>query len=98
MCYMVHMRRIGVRELRQHASEHLRRVRAGETVEITERGRPVAMLVPLGTETGRLDLLTLQGRLGADLGDVLELGAPLAAAGDRATPSEELRRMRDDER
>jgi len=92
------MRRIGVRELRQHASEHLRRVRAGETVEITERGRPVAMLVPLATEASRLDMLTMQGRLGADLGDVLALGAPLTAAAGRASPGEALREMREDER
>lgn len=92
------MRRIGVRELRQNASEHLRRVREGETCEITERGRPVAMLVPLATETSRLDLLTMQGRLGADVGDVLALGAPLAPAAGRPSPGEELRRMREDER
>ncbi|MGH8995261.1 MAG: type II toxin-antitoxin system Phd/YefM family antitoxin [Acidimicrobiales bacterium] len=40
------MDRIGVRELRQHASRYLVRVAAGETIEVTDRGRPVAMLVP----------------------------------------------------
>lgn len=38
--------RIGVRELRQHASRYLDKVKAGETVEITERGELVALLVP----------------------------------------------------
>ena len=37
----------GIRELRQRASELLRRVEAGETIEITDRGRPVAVLAPL---------------------------------------------------
>jgi prevent-host-death family protein len=41
------MMRIGVRELRQHASRYLARVKAGETIEVTERGRPVAVLAPL---------------------------------------------------
>jgi prevent-host-death family protein len=36
-----------IRELRQRASELLRRVEAGETIEITDRGRPVAVLAPL---------------------------------------------------
>lgn len=45
------MTRIGVRELRQHASRHLARVKAGETVEVTERGRLVALLVPPGPAT-----------------------------------------------
>lgn len=41
------MERIGVRELCQHASRYLARVRLGETVEVTERGRPIAHLVPV---------------------------------------------------
>jgi len=41
------MDRIGVRELRQHASQYLDRVAKGETLEITDRGRPVARLAPL---------------------------------------------------
>jgi prevent-host-death family protein len=40
------MDRIGVRELRQHASRYLARVAGGETLEVTDRGRPVALLVP----------------------------------------------------
>jgi prevent-host-death family protein len=38
--------RIPVRELRNHVSEVLRRVEAGETLEITVNDRPVALLVP----------------------------------------------------
>lgn len=41
------MESIGVRELRQNASRYLSRVAAGELIEITERGRPVARLVPI---------------------------------------------------
>jgi prevent-host-death family protein len=41
------MRSIGVRELRQHASRYLAEVAAGEPIEITDRGRPVARLVPI---------------------------------------------------
>ena len=44
------MERIGVRELRQHASRYLARVVRGETLEVTDRGRPVARLVPLHTD------------------------------------------------
>jgi prevent-host-death family protein len=41
------MTSIGVRELRQRASEFLRRVEAGETLEVTDRGRPIALLTPI---------------------------------------------------
>jgi antitoxin (DNA-binding transcriptional repressor) of toxin-antitoxin stability system len=39
------MNQVGVRELRRQASAILRRVAAGETVEVTDRGRPVAILL-----------------------------------------------------
>lgn len=38
---------IGIRELKSHLSAYLRRVKAGETVVITERGKPVGRIVPL---------------------------------------------------
>lgn len=41
------MRRVGIRELRQNASRYIRLVKAGETLEVTERGAPVALLTPL---------------------------------------------------
>lgn len=41
------MERVGIRELRQHASRYLGRVQVGESLEITDRGRPVALLVPI---------------------------------------------------
>lgn len=57
-CYFVRMERIGVRELRQHATRYLSRVKAGETVEVTERGRLVALLVPPAPgATGREHLI-----------------------------------------
>ncbi len=35
---------VGVREFKNHLSEYLRRVKAGEVVEVTERGKPIARL------------------------------------------------------
>lgn len=39
---------VGVRELKQHLSEHLRRVTAGEVIRITDRGVAIAILSPIG--------------------------------------------------
>lgn len=44
---------VGLRELRQHASELVRRVEAGEEVIITVAGRPSARLVPVASRTWR---------------------------------------------
>lgn len=49
MCYMSERERparVGVRELRQNLSVYLDRVKAGETLEVTEHGQPVAVLGP----------------------------------------------------
>lgn len=38
---------IGIRELKAQLSAQLRRVKAGETVVITEHGRPIGWIVPV---------------------------------------------------
>jgi prevent-host-death family protein len=48
------MTSVGIRELRQRMSELLRRVAAGETIEVTNRGRPVALLTPHPRQAFRL--------------------------------------------
>jgi antitoxin (DNA-binding transcriptional repressor) of toxin-antitoxin stability system len=73
------MARIGVRELRQNASRYLALVKAGETVEVTERGSLVALLVaPDSARTAR-DRLIAAGRLvpAADPADVAWATAPV---------------------
>jgi prevent-host-death family protein len=40
------MASVGVRELKNRLSEFLRRVAEGERVTVTDRGRPVAVMVP----------------------------------------------------
>jgi prevent-host-death family protein len=57
------MERIGVRELRQHATRYLSRVKAGETVEVTERGRLVALLVPPDPASSARERLIASGQL-----------------------------------
>ena len=91
---MSHMERIGVRELRQNASKYLKRVEAGETIEISDRGRPVARMVPI-TLTG-WDRLVAEGRVRLADGDLLELGPPLPLPPGATPPSELISRMRDE--
>ncbi len=38
---------VGVRQLKQHLSEYLERASQGETIRVTDRGRPKAILAPL---------------------------------------------------
>ena len=90
------MARVGVRELRQRASELLRRVEEGETIEITDRGRPVALLGPL-PEGSPLERLRASGDVEPATGDLDDLPAPLPSRGAEA-PSVRLAHLRDHER
>jgi prevent-host-death family protein len=70
---MAHVQRIGVRELRQNASRYLGLVEKGERFEITDRGRPVALLVPISGSAWR-DLVA-SGRMipPEEEGDITDL-------------------------
>jgi prevent-host-death family protein len=87
----------GIRELRQRASELLRRVEAGETIEITDRGRPVAILAPLPTGDP-IDRLRATGDLEPARADLNDLAQPLRLPVGQAAPSSILERLRRDER
>jgi prevent-host-death family protein len=39
--------RVGTRELKNRLSEYLRRVKAGETITVTERGKIIGQIIPL---------------------------------------------------
>ena len=88
------MERIGVRELRQHASRYLARVEQGERLEITDRGRPVALLVPLQGDEWRN--LVVAGRVVPPDGDGDLVEEPPRDYGVAA--SEALASMREHER
>lgn len=93
------MKRIGVRELRQQASRHLREVEGGETIEITDRGRPVARLVPIEPK-GVVESLIASGRMTPATGDLRDILALPRIAPKPGLPlaSEELARLREMER
>src|SRR3990172_4941710 len=84
MCYHVYMRRrLGVRAMRQNLSVYLRRVGAGETFEVTARGRPVAVLAPIQDGLTPIERLVASGRASRPEGDLLELGPPPKASRPR---------------
>jgi len=91
------MDRIGVRELRQNASRWLRRVAAGESFEVTDRGRPVALLVPVPPGAG-LEALVAAGRATPGHGRLGDLGPALPLRPGAPRPGEVLEQLRADER
>ncbi len=68
--------RVGVRELRQNLSRYLRRVERGERLEVTERGKTVAVLGPVDESGSALRQLVASGRARPPEGDLLDLAPP----------------------
>jgi prevent-host-death family protein len=111
MCYVLPMsatsghrssaaERIGVRELRQHASMYVDLAEKGYTVDITNRGRLVARLVPVQEPESPLERLIAAGILepAEDPGDLLDVEPYPAIPDGRPTASEILLQMREEER
>ncbi len=86
---------MGIRELRQNLSRHLRRVAAGEQLVVTERGRPVAVLVPWVDVEDPFERMVREGRATRGIGnplDVEPIDGPISDVASRAI--EEMREER----
>jgi prevent-host-death family protein len=61
------MTRVGIRKLKAELSSYLRKARAGEVVQVTDRGEVVAELrpaaTPIGTAEDRYRRLVAEGRV-----------------------------------
>jgi prevent-host-death family protein len=68
--------RVGVRDLRQNLSVFLKRVKDGEILEVTERGEPVALLMPLASDVTSIDLLLATGQAKPASGSLDDLEWP----------------------
>lgn len=90
---MKHMAEVvGIRALKQNASAVVAEAAAGETVTITDRGRPVAQLIPLPASP--LQQLLASGEARPPERDIRDLPAPPPGP----DLSAELAAMRDAER
>ena len=93
---MRRMAAVGIRELRDHVTAVMRRVKDGEVVEVTDRGRTIARIVPV-RPSGGYEKLLAEGRIRPAEGDLLDI-RPLKARPGAPLPSQVLEEMRRDER
>jgi prevent-host-death family protein len=85
---------IPIRELNQQTASVLARVEHGETVEITNRGKPIARIVPI--TGGELDDLIAAGRV-IPATDHTPFTMPTIKAPPGADAGELIRQLRDEE-
>jgi antitoxin (DNA-binding transcriptional repressor) of toxin-antitoxin stability system len=93
-------RSIGIRELRQHASVYVDLAEKGYTVDITNRGRLVAQMVPAKQPDSPLERWIARGIIepAEESGvSVLDVDPYPAVPDGQATASEVLAEMRADE-
>ena len=67
---------VGIRELRQNLSRYIERVKQGETLTVTERGREVARLAPAGPKDSAVARLVAERGATMPQGDLLDLVPP----------------------
>lgn len=87
--------RVGVRELRQNLSKYLRKVAKGKALEVTERGKAVAVLGPIPETLSPLQRLIAEGRATAPTGRLEDLGPPLKMR-TKIPVSQALEELRED--
>jgi prevent-host-death family protein len=85
--------RMGIRELRDTLTQTIRRVGRGETVTVTNDGRPVALIVPYPED--RIAQLAAEGKVRMPLRPLLPLPEPAPVTGPM-TASEALELDRGD--
>jgi len=90
---MKHMASIGIRELKQNASHAVSKAAAGESLVVTDRGRPVARLVPLLADP--LAQLTEAGELRPARSSLSSLPPTPRRRAGQSSVSAELAAMRD---
>ena len=101
MCYLRRVddaEKIGIRELRQHASRYVAMAKAGMRVPVTDRGKLVAYLVPAEEGGSILDRLEAAGHVRRAKGRLQDLLPPPPAPSGTRPLSEVLQEMRDEER
>jgi prevent-host-death family protein len=93
---------MSIRELSHNTSAVVERVERGETIEITKRGRVVAVLRPVGAHRNAYDELVAAGVIIPGSGNPISarrrIGLPLPADPQKRPLSEILEQMRDEER
>jgi len=86
---------VGVRELRQNLSVYLDRVKDGESLQVTEFGRVVALLIPLPAEKlSPFERMVREGRAIAPTGSLKDRRPPRPAPPGSPSTQEILDDMR----
>lgn len=79
---------VGIRELKTHLSRHLKRVRAGARLVVTEHGRSIATISPIDVpDSGWVDQLIAEGAAQWSGGKPAGARNPVTLTGKRSAAS-----------
>lgn len=81
---------VGIRELKSRLASYVRRVKAGSTLVITERGKPVGRIVPVGQSVEERTYELARAGLVAWSGRKLRNAKPIAKTHGKPTVAQAL--------
>lgn len=82
------METVGIRELKTHLSRHLKRVRSGARLVVTEHGRAIATISPVdAADSSWVDQLVLEGAAQWSGGKPIGSTNPVTLSGKRSAAS-----------
>ncbi len=82
------METVGIRELKTHLSRHLKRVRSGARLVVTEHGRSIATISPIGAaDSGWVHQLIAEGAAQWGGGKPTGSRNPVSLSGKRSAAS-----------
>jgi prevent-host-death family protein len=90
------MTQMGIRELRNNLPAVIRRVRAGEGIEVTDHGHPVARIVPIHVRS-QYEQMVAEGKIIPPEIDLLDV-EPVPLPPGSPPASQILAELRDGER
>ncbi|GMQ79465.1 MAG: hypothetical protein BMS9Abin02_2062 [Anaerolineae bacterium] len=74
-----------IRELKAKLSAYMRRAKAGETIVITEHGKPIGRIVPVGQSTQeQMAALMRAGLINCNREKLAHISPPAHTRGDRS--------------
>jgi prevent-host-death family protein len=75
---------VGIRDLKAHLSEYMKRVKSGQSIVVTEHGKPVGRILPVGMNLeDRIELLRKAGLIEWNGKKLRRIKPPAVNRGDK---------------
>jgi prevent-host-death family protein len=89
------IKKVGIRELKSKLSEYMRRVKGGETIIVTERGKTIGQIIPVKQTVEEKMLAVVDAGIAEWNGKKVQPGNPIVINGGQKQVSDLVAEDRD---